>query len=737
MGFTCPARRLRPLPLAAIVALSGCDRGPQPADSMAQPDEPSPAFRNVATPTQYVGDSSCTACHASEASAYGQHAMSQTFRRRAAGERIDARNDTGVYHRRTGLFYSVTDVGGQPYQVEYLRGPGGRRLHELRRRMDWVIGSGSVARTYLSEENGRLFQLPLTWYRDHGWDFSPGYDITNARFDRLTPDRCIACHSSYPQALPFIDGKYAALRPGIGCERCHGPGALHVTERRAGAPPDTGFDNTIVNPARLPLERRLDVCEQCHVHTPVAVLREGRHAFSYLPSQPLRDQYAFYKAAGDIDVVSHADRLRQSACFIATRSTSRPLECATCHNPHLPPPDSQARNQPCQSCHSTAALDRRLAGSALRANHRPGADCVNCHMPRVKERTVPHGTFTEHWIRVAARDPERRAIQRDNGGPIEPYYERDRSGPEALIYRGMGEIVYATQASSGRLMGAAAAGLRRALVRDTTHGEAHFLLGVAYEQLGKTDDAIRALEQSLHIDSTRPDALRALAQAYDRAGRSPAEIDRLYQRALALQPALAWIRAERADFLRAQGRASEAETEYRRALREQPSLAIAWFNLGTLIAETGRRPESTDAFAQAVHLDPALAEALAPLLQIRTRGSVVTTVERLGSPLPSLPVRARGPGAFQMADSTGRGGQGIQFLNVPENAFVQILKPDGTLVRALTTRRGGTLSWDILNGAGQPIAGGLYRARALTRDASGRLLAPQFVYFGIVRQRAE
>ena len=86
-----------------------------------------------------------------------------------------------------------------------------------------------------------------------------------------------------------------------------------MKQRTAQVPRDSGYDNTIVNPARLPLERRIDGCEQCHVHTAVAVLREGKNAFSYLPSQPLRDQYAFFKVAGSIDVVSHADRLRQSA----------------------------------------------------------------------------------------------------------------------------------------------------------------------------------------------------------------------------------------------------------------------------------------------------------------------------------------------------------------------------------------------------------------------------------------
>lgn len=358
-------------------------------------------------------------------------------------------------------------------------------------------------------------------------------------------------------------------------------------------------------------------------------------------------------------------------------------------------------------------------------------------MPKVQERGVPHGTFTEHWIRVVRSGSPQPTVRRYNGEPIEPYFEQDKTGPESKVYQGMGGIVYATLADNRRALSEAAAALHQALGKDTTRGDGHFLLGVAYQQLGKTDDAIRALEQSVRIDSNRPEPLRALAQAYERAGRAQAAIDHLYQRALALQPALAWIRADYADFLQARGRRDEAERAYRSALAEQPGLAVAWFNLGTLLAEARRLDESSDAFQKAVRLDPSLAQALSPLLEIRTTGKVVTGVRSLGSPLASLPVRERGPRAVQLSIVTEGRGPAVRFLNVPPRGVVQILKPDGTLVRALPTGDGWALSWDLLTEAGNPIAGGLYRARVQGRDASGRPLSPQLFYFGVVRQRGE
>ena len=718
--------------MVAVALLSGCSREAKPVAPVAPPAEPSP-FRNVQAPTAYVGNAACSACHVREAAAYGQGNMAQSFHRWTPATRVEALLTEPLVNAPTGFAYTVVEERGQLYQVESLTSPQGKRLHELRRRMDYVMGSGQVARSYFTEDNGRLFQLPLTWYRDHGWDFSPGYEISNARFDRLLPDRCLACHSSYPEPTPFLEGKHAVLREGIGCERCHGPGALHVGERKAGARREGAFDNSIVNLARLPLERRVDVCEQCHVHTAVSLLRDGKDVFGYLPSQPLSEHWAFYKVSGSIDIVSHADRLRQSACFILSRDTPRPLECATCHNPHRQPSNALGRNQPCQQCHAPAALTQRLAASPSLGDHTPKADCVRCHMPRVQERTVPHGSFTEHWIRVARRDSAPTVAGRNTEMPIEPYFDRDKTGAEAKVYEGMGQVMYATLATDGRAMGQAATALQSALGSDVTHREAHFLLGVALAQVGRTGDAIRALERSVRIDSNRPDALRALAQAYSRDDRPPAVIEPLYRRALAVQPALAWIRAEFADWLQSQGRGSEAEREYRTALVEQPGLSVAWFNVGTVLAEMGRQVESADAFQEAVRLDPSLAQALSPLLELSSTGKSVTGVKSLGSLVTALPVRERGPGALQLSIA---GGGGVVFSNVPSRGFVLIFKPDGTLICALPTGNGAPLRWDLLAAPGKPLDGGLYRAQVQGSDASGRRVAPSPLYFGVVRRRA-
>jgi predicted CXXCH cytochrome family protein len=719
--------------VASILAVTACDRPERAPAPHVEDAVPGPAFRNVTAPTEYVGDKACEACHVTETAAYRRHAMSSSFHRWTPEVRAETALVRPLYHRATGYHYSVVEEGGHLYQVEQVVGPTGKRLHELKRRIDYVMGSGNVARTYFTEENGRLFQLPLTWYPSHGWDFSPGYELNNARFDRLIPDRCLACHASHPKPVPYLEGKYAEVRPGIGCERCHGPGARHATEREK-AKPDSAGDNTIVNPARLPLERRLDVCEQCHVHTAVTVLREGHTAFDFIPSQSLSDHAAFFKVAGGIDIVSHADRLRQSACFLATRATARPLECATCHNPHATVPERQTRNQTCVGCHSLAVLQREVARTS-RAAHAATADCVTCHMPKVQERTVPHGTFTDHWIRVAGKEPTGPPVRRSDDRPIEPYYERDRTGPEAPIYQGLGEVIYATQANDPRALAAGAARLDRALENDATRDDALFFLGVAYEQLGNTAASTRALERSVRADSAHPERLRALALAYARGTRAPAAVEELYQRALRLQPALAWVRAEYADFLRALGRRTESEEQYRSAIAEQPSLAVARFNLGTLLLEMGQARRASEELTEAVHRDPSLAEGLSRLLEIRATQTAVVSVRGLPSPLPTLPVRARGARGVQMTYSAATAAPAITFLNVPAGGGVQIFKPNGIPVRSLSSGTGSSVVWNLLDDRSRPIVGGLYRVRVTGRDLSGRPLPPQVLDFGVVRDR--
>lgn len=615
--FTLPAVAI----CALLTAACGSDYSSTSAGQDESQDESS-RFANVAERAQFIGDAACFDCHEAEYRGYQDHGMAQSFYPLTQENAVEDYEDVSVHHEESNLTYRVFEEGGRFFQEEVRYDQSGGIIHRLRREMEFVIGSGSAARSYVTEENGRYYELPLTWYTQEArWDFSPGYERVNVRFDRLIPDRCMTCHNSYPDPVPFVEGKYADVPHGIGCERCHGPGSIHVNARLV-APESAGAaDTTIVNPARLSFDRRLDVCQQCHLHTTVSILREGRTAYDFRPSQSLQEYVALYAVDqpadnDEIDVISHADRMKQSGCFIRTRGTADAMDCLTCHNPHegFRQAGPEYFNRTCRSCHDVAGLAERLVTPDHRGIHTENANCIDCHMPKVRAEGTPHASFTDHWIRVVDDTlvPSSDAVTSSTPRTAElnAYYEED----EAVdVYRGMAYVIYGRQRGDTVAVRNGVRLLERALESEKRVGEADYLLGFARWQLGELEQAIVALERAISNNPDIPERLNTLAQAYEAAGRSSAEIEELYLRALRLQPALARVRVNYGRFLETQNRLEEAIEEYRQALEEEPWLEEASYNLGTAYLRTGRLGPAETMLENAVRLDPDYIEALGNL----------------------------------------------------------------------------------------------------------------------------
>ena len=104
--------------------------------------------------------------------------------------------------------------------------------------MAYVVGAAENGFGFVVERDNYLFEAPLSYYtKSRIWSFSPGYEAHNYAFTRPVVEQCIGCHSGRPQP---VWGRVALYRNppfdelAVGCENCHGPGALHVTERQAG-----------------------------------------------------------------------------------------------------------------------------------------------------------------------------------------------------------------------------------------------------------------------------------------------------------------------------------------------------------------------------------------------------------------------------------------------------------------------------------------------------------------------
>ena len=155
----------------------------------------------------------------------------------------------------------------------------------------------------------------------------------------------------------------------IGCERCHGPGELHVND------PETIDQEApnIVNPARLEPALRESVCQQCHLQGDTRIVRAGRRLDEYRPGLPLhRFESIFVKGPshGRTRFFGQVEQMYESRCFVASRGK---MGCISCHDPHSLPSASEKveyyRGR-CMECHAEKGCRLPREGASARAPSR-------------------------------------------------------------------------------------------------------------------------------------------------------------------------------------------------------------------------------------------------------------------------------------------------------------------------------------------------------------------------------
>jgi predicted CXXCH cytochrome family protein len=628
------------LPIGAVVS----------GRAAAHPARPS----TVAEPG-YVDSAVCAGCHGDIAKAYLSTGMGRSFSlpdAKKSGE--DFGQGAGVDHHASNLHYRLLTRGGKLYERRFETGPQGEETNVAEERVDYVIGSGNHARTFLHRDAvGRLIELPVSWYAEGSGYFamSPGYDRPDQEdFRRAIPAECMFCHNGYvgttseAQRTSMDPPPFPARLPmGIECQRCHGPGEAHVRAAASGASEET-IRGAIVNPARLSRDRQLEVCMQCHLetsssHMPNEIRRYNRAVDSYRPGQPLGDYKLYFDPIpatpnDDRFEIAHAAyRLRMSACF---RNSS--MTCLTCHDPHRSyrGPEMTAHYiAACQRCHQSVAHKTALPA---------GSTCISCHMPERRTDDAVHVVMTDHFIqRVKAnRDllaPLSEAADRPGKSRgVRLYYPPQISATaENELYLAVADV---KDGAHGRT---AVERLRRDLMKDAP-AEAEFYFELAHacakadereaalhwyeEALRRRADYPAASEELALLDLARGDATSAVAvlqkavarapgddqllanlgNVYLRAGR-PAEAQKALERALQLNPELAEAANLMGLVALQQGSASQAAESFRTAVRLNPAMAEARENLGRVLASGGNYEEAAFQFHRAIAAAPKDAEA--------------------------------------------------------------------------------------------------------------------------------
>jgi predicted CXXCH cytochrome family protein len=579
--------------------------GRSPAPPQELPHIVSGPYLNTGVEAAYVGTQACVNCHREEHETYLETMHSRSLNNvDASAEPPDATVEIPEYRRS----YRVYRDGDNLRHRQSVRTIGGAEVVLADYPLRYVVGSGHLARTYLIEADGFLMESPITWYElQKEWGLSPGYEGNDSGFARPVYFECMNCHAGHVEPDPNSDGRMTVHERAIGCERCHGPGELHVRERSAAKEIKGPRDPTIVNPLHLDRERQEAVCAQCHLHGKATVELTGRRARDFRPGLRYADfciDYALESKSGSTAFVGHVEQMRASRCYTASES----LTCTTCHDPHARPAPADRvvdYRQKCLACHNRRgcglAEHERLAIS-------PQDDCTKCHMPSTTT-DIPHVAATNH--RIAIHVPHSEAIRPLEAG-LKP----------------VSSVSHLSGAEQGRALGLAY--LQVSLQESDPARSDKFRL--------RARDELRRVEREFSSDACVL-AARALIASLDK----PAETVAFAERALRQNPLTPATR------VRALFSLSDAYWRQQRTDLALPGLeeligirrqAADWYRLGVCRYRSGDLPAAASAARVAVEImpdRPQFHELFAEILEKQGERKLAAEHRRLAGLLGDLP----------------------------------------------------------------------------------------------------
>jgi predicted CXXCH cytochrome family protein len=499
----------------------------------------------------YVGNQPCAGCHSDIYNSYMFTTMA-----RASGTATQDFVAGEVQHAASGVHYRVyQDKGDAWLSFERTGEPPVRGT----RKLEYFIGSGKRGRTYLFSDDGFVFESPVTWYsQKHTWDVAPAYQKSRTiTLNLAAVPACLNCHTSNSQSpLAGTENKYAVplfAHAGITCERCHGPGAAHVSP-----------NGPIVNPKKLSAEQRDAICMQCHLEGNAAIEQPGHHAGDFQPGQNLSDSVHYFVSetgSGDsFRALSQTEALAHSLC---KRKSGDAMSCTSCHDPHSSPSTATRvtyYRAKCLTCH----------GDAFAAKHHvENPDCTQCHMPRTATADVMHTQATDHAIPRVPRMPLQSLTAADpHLYRFPPSDTPDSNRDLALAW------ISLAQAGMNSAGPQAEQYLRKALVDYPDDESLLTAMAFVEQRRGNADQARQLYEHALRVDPTLTDAATNLGVLEFKAGHADKAI-RLWQDAFMRAPGRSAIGMNLVRVLCAGSQFDKARTNVSRVLEFNPDLPLA------------------------------------------------------------------------------------------------------------------------------------------------------------------
>jgi hypothetical protein len=323
---------------------------------------------------RYMGSLACAQCHAYQADAQAATPMARAIesgsdsRILSAHAPLDFRN--GPYN------YQITYRGGQ---ADYSVSDGAKAISEP---ILYSFGEGVAGQTYVFRHNGNYYESRVSFYQAtqnlditilHSHSVPGSLEAALGRpLSQEAAYGCFACHSTPAAGQQRFDLSH--LAPGVGCERCHGPGENHIAAIKAG-----DLENPqIFNPGKLDaIDQMQEFCGQCHESFDQVTQLSDQGGLNNIRFQP----YRMFKSPGHL-------------------TDDRRIACTACHDPHgKSSSDAAFYDAKCLACHVSSSAEAKTAARGAPACPVSKQQCVTCHMPKI-ELPEMHYRFTDHWIRI-------------------------------------------------------------------------------------------------------------------------------------------------------------------------------------------------------------------------------------------------------------------------------------------------------------------------------------------------
>jgi tetratricopeptide (TPR) repeat protein len=666
-GLPRSGRRVRAAPAAILIVVAALVVAPLPAAGQTAPTtvQPSSPVRQTLD-GGHAGSAACRECHAAQYDAWARSQHSRAMQVADAQSVLgDFRNVRFAYAGITSTFY----VRDGKYYVR-TDGPDGKLADfEVR----YTFGVAPLQQYLIELPGGRLQALSIAW------DARPKSD-GGQRWFHLYPGQklragdplhwtgvsqnwnfmCAECHSTnlrkgFDAQKRRFDTTWSEI--GVGCEACHGPGAVHVAwgrAKREGKAPPSAHDGLAValterkGVAWTPVaatgnaqrsaprnsSREIETCARCHA-------RAARISDDYVHGKPPLDTHrlalldeGLYWSDGQM-----RDEVYNWGSFVQSRMHAKGVTCSDCHDPH-----TQALHAPgnavCAQCHLASKFD--APSHTHHAQGAPGGACAACHMPTTTYMQVD--PRHDHSMRIPRPDLSAKLgipnACNNCHAKQTPQWAADaiaKWNGKAVGYQNFAEALRAgtlgAPGARGALMAIIDDSAQPAIVRASALARlAPWLtpssLGPVTRALNDTDPLVRsaavealgAADPSLRlrylprmladpVRSVRIEAARALAGPTE--ANLPAADRAAFDKALAEYMAAQTYNADRPEgrlslgnLSAARGDLDRALTEFRMAIEIDPASAEARVNLADLYRARGAEREAEAVLRDGIAIAP-------------------------------------------------------------------------------------------------------------------------------------